>query len=74
MRFLSTTLAAVSLAAFAIAPANACPWSKTSEVKTDMTVAEAVPGSQDDTDVSIATNDLSDDLVLQPVPAEKPTE
>jgi len=74
MRLLSTTLASLALTAFAFAPANACPWSKTSEAKTDMTVAETTLLPQEDTDVSIATNDLSDDLVLRPAPAEKPTE
>jgi hypothetical protein len=65
MRVLSLTLSALAVSAFAIAPAAACEWMKSAE-STNQTVVEVVPET---TDVSIATNDLSE-AVLKEVAAE----
>ncbi len=78
MRILSTVVAALAISAFAFAPANACSWGKTAKAKTEMTVADTTLVPQVDTDVSIATNDLSDETIREmtvlPLPAEKPAE
>lgn len=62
MRFLGTLSTALALSAFALAPASACPWAKTTEMKTDMTVADATVFPDVDQDVAIATNDLREPL------------
>ncbi|MEO9526673.1 hypothetical protein [Roseibium sp.] len=78
MRLLSTSVAAIALAAFAIAPANACSWGKSAKAKEKMTVADTMIVPQVETDVAIATNDLSDDIlkeeIILPTPGEKPVE
>ncbi|WP_139051992.1 hypothetical protein [Roseibium sp. TrichSKD4] len=70
MRVVSKSLAAIAVIAFATAPAMACPWNSAKSEK--MTVAD-VP-MEPDGDVSIATNDLSDEALkkLKVLPAEKP--
>lgn len=78
MRLMSTGITALALTAFAIIPASACPWGKTAEATQDMTVADTTVVPRVESDVSIATNDLSDealrDVILQPEAAEEPTE
>ncbi len=78
MRILSTVVAGLAVSVFALAPAHACSWGKTAKAKTQMTVAETTVVPQVDTDVSIATNDLSDEVIKEmlvlPIPAEKPAE
>jgi|GEM_PF-1610178 len=78
MRLLSTGVAALALTAFALGQANACPWDKTAQAKQKITVAETTVVPQFDTDVSIATNDLSDEtlkeMTVLPVPGEKPAQ
>lgn len=78
MRFLSTGVAALALTAFAIVPAQACSWNKTAKAEDKMTVAETLTAPQIDTDVAVATNDLSDQIlseeILLPQPEEKPAE
>ncbi|CTQ54562.1 hypothetical protein LP7551_03096 [Roseibium album] len=78
MRHLKTGVAALALTAFAIAPAGACSFGKSAQVKPKMTVADTAVVPQVDTDVSIATNDLSDKAVsgkiILPVPQDKPTD
>ncbi|QFT34716.1 hypothetical protein K1718_26585 [Roseibium porphyridii] len=77
MRLLSTGVAALALTAFAIVPASACSWGKTAKSK-NMTVADTTVIPEVDTDVSIATNDLSDETleeaIVLPVPGDKPAE
>jgi hypothetical protein len=77
MRLLSTGVAALAVTAFIIVPANACS-GKSAKLKSKMTVADTTVVPQVDTDVSVATNDLSDEAVagkiILPVPGEKPTE
>lgn len=78
MRLLSIGLSAGAILAFAIVPASACSFGKTAKVKPKMTVADTAVIPQVETDVSIATNDLSDEVVsekaLLPIPGEKPAE
>ncbi|GAB4517020.1 MAG: hypothetical protein Tsb0019_16630 [Roseibium sp.] len=78
MRLLSTAVAAIAVSAFTIVPASACAWNKTAKVKDKMTVAETAIVPQVDTDVAIATNDLSDEIlkeeILLPVPEDKPAD
>lgn len=78
MRLLSTGVAAIAVTAFAIAPASACSWGKTAKAKEKMTVADVSVVPQVDMDVSIATNDLSDEILREelilPVPADKPAD
>lgn len=78
MRLLSTGVAALALTAFAIVPAGACSFGKSAKAKPKMTVADTTVIPQVDTDVSIATNDLSDEAVaegiLLPMPDNKPEE
>lgn len=77
MRLLSILFSALALTAFLIAPASACPWSKSADSQ-QMTVADTNEIPQVDTDISLATNDLSDDVLLEtvplPIPADEPTE
>jgi hypothetical protein len=78
MRLLSTGVAALAVTAFAIVPVDACSYGKSAKVKSKMTVADTTVVPQVDTDVSVATNDLSDEAVagklILPVPGEKPAE
>jgi len=78
MRLLNIGVAALALTALTILPASACPWDKTAQAKQKMTVAETTVAPDTDTDVAIATNDISDaDLpegTILPVPGEKPAE
>lgn len=77
MRFLSTVVAALALVALAIVPASACSWGKSAKAK-QMTVADTTAVPQIDTDISIATNDLSDEILQEipplPIPEDKPAE
>lgn len=72
MRLLSAGVSALALTAFAIVPASACSWGKTAKTK-DMTVAETAILPTADENVSIATNDLSEEalkemnLLVEPV-------
>ena len=76
MRLLSTGVAALALTAFAAIPASACSFGKSAKAKPQMTVADATVPPQAGTDISIATNDLSEETVsstiLLPVPEDKP--
>ncbi|MEP3430789.1 MAG: hypothetical protein ABJN98_19050 [Roseibium sp.] len=76
MRHLSTGISALALIAFAIVPASACSWGKSAKAKDNMTVTETMIAPDVDTDISIATNDLSDealkDMILLPDTAEDP--
>jgi len=78
MRLISTAIAGLAIAAFAIAPAHACSWGKTAKADKNMTVADTSIVPEVDTDVAIATNDLSVEVtqeeVILPVPEEAPTE
>ena len=78
MRLMSTGVAALALTAFAIVPAQACSWNKTAKADTKMTVAETLVVPQTESDVAIATNDLStevlSDQTVLPLPEEKPAE
>ncbi|MCX2724401.1 hypothetical protein [Roseibium salinum] len=78
MRLLKTAIAALALTAFAILPANACSLHKSAKAKEKMSVAETIVVPDVDTDVSTATNDLTDDVVkgtiILPAPGEKPAE
>lgn len=78
MRLISTAIAGLAIAAFAIAPAQACSWGKTAKADENMTVADTSIVPEVDTDVAIATNDLSVEVtqeeVILPVPEEAPTE
>ncbi|MTI44592.1 hypothetical protein JM93_02458 [Roseibium hamelinense] len=75
MRILSLTLAVIATSAFAIAPASACSWMKSAESE-KITVATAP--TADDSNVSIATNDLSvetiKEMAIMPEAAEAPAE
>ncbi|PVB61360.1 hypothetical protein DCO57_12600 [Labrenzia sp. 011] len=75
---MTTGIAALALTAFAGVPAIACSWDKTAKAEQKITVAEAVTPLQYDSDVAIATNDLSDEtlrkMTVLPVPGEKPAE
>jgi hypothetical protein len=62
MRLLTTGIAALAACTFTLAPASACSWGKTASAK-QMTVAETTVAPDAETDVSIATNDLSDEAV-----------
>lgn len=62
MRFLGTLSAALALSAFAVAPASACPFGASAELKKDMTVADTTVVPEVDQDVAIATNDLREPL------------
>ncbi|MCV0424480.1 MAG: hypothetical protein K5905_03325 [Roseibium sp.] len=77
MRLLSTAVAALALTALAIAPASACSWGKSAKAK-QTTVADTTVVPDLDTDISIATNDIGDDvledIIVLPVPADKPAE
>ncbi|MES0810230.1 hypothetical protein ABLO27_12170 [Roseibium sp. SCPC15] len=77
MRLLSILFSALALIAFLIASASACSWSKSADSQ-QMTVADTSEVPQVDTDISLATNDLSDDVLLEtdplPVPVDEPTE
>ncbi|MGS4986647.1 hypothetical protein ACVDG9_01705 [Roseibium sp. RP-7] len=77
MRLLSTGIAALAVTAFAIAPAAACSWNKTAQSK-QMTVAETPVLPDTDSDVAIATNDLSNaivsETVIQPTTGETVSE
>ncbi|MEP2880135.1 MAG: hypothetical protein ABJL55_02575 [Roseibium sp.] len=77
MRHLSTGITALALTAFAIVPASACSWGKSAKAKDNMTVAETTIVPDINTEISIATNDLSDealkDMILLPETAEDPT-
>lgn len=74
MRVLSLSVAALAVSAFAIAPASACEWMKSAE-SANQTVVEVLPETPD---ISIATNDLSDEVLnevtLEPVTDETPAE
>lgn len=76
MHLLKSGVAVLALTAFAAAPAQACPWDKTAKAEDQMTVAETATVPQVDTDVAIATNDLSDDILTEPIilPESKPAE
>lgn len=78
MRLLKPAIAALALTAFAILPANACSWHKSAKAEEKMSVAETIAVPEVDTDVSTATNDLTDELlegtVVLPVPGEEPAE
>lgn len=78
MRLLTSGVTALALTAFAVVPAQACSWGKTAKAEDKMTVAETATVPQVDTDVSIATNDLSDEVlkeqIVLPVPGETPAE
>ncbi|WP_420412453.1 hypothetical protein [Roseibium sp.] len=70
MRLLTSGLAALAVCAFAVAPAHACSWGKTAS-SGKMTVAET--STVPETDVSIATNDLSEETLKEViVPTETP--
>ncbi|MES0883241.1 hypothetical protein [Roseibium sp. SCP14] len=77
MRLMSILFSALALIAFLIAPASACSWSKSADSQ-QMTVADVSEVPQTGADISLATNDLSDDVLLEvsplPVPVEKPAE
>lgn len=62
MRLLTTGLAALAVCAFTFAPAQACSWGKTAS-SGKMTVADT--STVPETDVSIATNDLSDEVIKE---------
>jgi len=78
MSLLKTGVAALALTAFAVVPAQACSWGKTAKAESKMTLAETDKVPQVDTDVAIATNDLSDEFlqekIILPVPEDKPAE
>ncbi|GAA0787665.1 hypothetical protein E1180_01850 [Roseibium denhamense] len=77
MKLLTLGAAALAVSAFAIAPAHACSWGKTASKDKNMTVATTDQlQSTADTDVAIATNDVSDGLLksLQPATESKPAE
>jgi hypothetical protein len=75
---MNTCMAALALTALTIVPANACTWEKTAQAKQKMTVAETTVVPDIDTDVAIATNDISDANspagTVLPVPGEMPAE
>ncbi|MEM9634225.1 MAG: hypothetical protein AAGA50_23045 [Pseudomonadota bacterium] len=77
MRLVSILISALALIALVIAPASACPWSKSADSQ-QMTVADISEVPQVDSDISLATNDLSDEVLLEtaplPAPMEEPTE
>ncbi|MFN3129580.1 hypothetical protein [Roseibium sp.] len=73
MRLLTTGIAALVVSTFALAPAHACSWGKTAKAK-DMTVAETTVAPEIDTDISIATNDLSDQVLQEMTVPEVETE
>ncbi len=78
MRLISTAIAGLALTAFAIVPASACSWGKTAQADDNMTVADTAIVPEVDTDIAIATNDLSDEVtqeeIILPVPEEAPAE
>ncbi|MHA7775069.1 hypothetical protein [Roseibium sp. M-1] len=78
MRLLNTGVAALALTTLTVLPASACPWDKTAQADNNMTVAETVVVPDIDTDVAIATNDISDavlpEATVLPVPGDKPAE
>lgn len=76
MHLLKTGVAALALTAFAVVPAQACSWGKTAKAEDKMTVAETSTVPQVDTDVAIATNDLSEDILTEEIvlPEDKPAE
>jgi len=78
MQLLKSGVAALALTAFAVVPAQACSWGKTAKAEDKMTVAETEEVPQVDTDVAIATNDMSDETlneqIILPVPGDRPAE
>lgn len=78
MRLISTAIAGLALTAFAVVPASACSWNKTAKADEKMSVADTSIVPEVDTNIAIATNDLSDEVVQEeailPVPVEEPTE
>lgn len=76
MRILSTGLAALALISLATVPAAACSWGKTAKADTKMTVAEMPIAPDAGASISIATNDISDEMLketeLLPRPTDKP--
>lgn len=76
MHLLKSGVAVLALTAFAVIPAQACPWDKTASAEDKMTVAQTDSIPQIDADVAIATNDLSDDALTEQIilPEETPAE
>ncbi len=73
MHLLTKTAAILAAGIFAIAQAQACPWSKSASAE-DMTVADTLIAPDMDTDVSIATNDLSDEAIKKLTSSEDTVE
>ena len=67
MHLLKSGVAVLALTAFAVVPAQACSWNKTASVEDKMTVADTADVPQIDTDVAIATNDLSNDVLAEQI-------
>ena len=61
MRFMTTGIAACAASLLVISPASACSWGKTASAE-NMTVADSSISTQDSADISIATNDISDEV------------
>jgi len=77
MRFLTNGIATLVAVSFAANPAWACSWGKTASAK-DMTVAETTVLADTATDISVATNDISDaalkELTAPQEPQPKPVD
>lgn len=76
MHLLKSGVAVLALTAFAVVPAQACSWNKTAKAEDKMTVADTADVPQIDTDVAIATNDLSNDVLAEQIilPEDKTAE
>lgn len=68
MRFLTASVTALALTAFAGPSALACEWMKSAKAKPEMSVAQTAETSQ----ISIATNDLGQEIIDAETPAIKP--